>query len=141
MANTNETTNLCGLNRKDFQTTVNGKKTDLYILKNRKGFEVAVTNYGGAIVAIMVPDKNGQVANVIQGYDNIQDVLNTPEPYRSTLIGRYGNRIAKGHFILGLEDYQLHLTQEAYTLHGGPAGFHTRVWDVVDANASKIIFR
>ena len=68
MANTTENVNLCGLNRKDFQTTVNGKKTDLYILKNRKGYEVAVSNYGGAIVAIMVPDKDGKVANVIQGH-------------------------------------------------------------------------
>ena len=69
-----ETENLCGLKRKDFQTTINGKKTDLYILRNRLGYEVAITNYGGAIVAIMVPDKDGKVANVIQGHDNIQDV-------------------------------------------------------------------
>jgi aldose 1-epimerase len=129
MTNTNQTPNLCGLNRKDFQTTINGKKTDLYILKNRKGFEVAVTNYGGAIVAIMVPDKNGQVANVIQGYDNIQDVINTPEPYRSTLIGRYGNRIAKGQFILNGKDYQLAVNDGPNALHGGPTGFHARVWD------------
>ena len=52
MSNATENQNLCGLNRKDFQTTINGKKTDLYILKNRKGYEVAVSNYGGAIVAI-----------------------------------------------------------------------------------------
>ena len=70
-----ETENLCGLKRKDFQTTINGKKTDLYILRNRLGYEVAITNYGGAIVAIMVPDKDGKVANVIQGHDNIQDVI------------------------------------------------------------------
>ena len=129
MANTTETANLCGLNRKDFQTTVNGKKTDLYILKNRKGFEVAVTNYGGAIVAMMVPDKNGQVANVIQGHDNIQDVINSPEPYLSTLIGRYGNRIAKGQFTLNGKEYQLAINNGPNALHGGPSGFHTRVWD------------
>ena len=67
MASNSETANLCGLNRKDFQTTINGKKTDLYILRNRKGYEVAISNYGGAICAIMVPDKDGNVANVIQG--------------------------------------------------------------------------
>ena len=72
MTNSTTCANLCGLNRKDFQTTVNGKKTDLYILRNRKGNEVAITNYGGAIVAIMVPDKDGNVANVIQGFDSIQ---------------------------------------------------------------------
>lgn len=84
---------MCGLRRKDFRTTVNGKQTDLYILRNAKGTEVAVTNYGGAIVGLMVPDKDGQLANVIQGHDNIQDVINSPEPYLSTLIGRFGNRI------------------------------------------------
>ncbi len=59
--------NLCGLKRADFQTTVNGKQTDLFILKNENGAEIAVTNYGGAVLAIMVPDKNGKYANVIQG--------------------------------------------------------------------------
>ena len=62
MTNTTETENICGLRREDFQTTVNGKKTDLFILKNKAGNEVAVTNYGGAVVAIMVPDKDGKLA-------------------------------------------------------------------------------
>ncbi len=129
MANTTEKANLCGLNRKDFQTTVNGKKTDLYILKNRKGYEVAVSNYGGAIVAIMVPDKDGKVANVIEGHDSIQSILNSPEPFLSTLIGRYGNRIAKGQFTLNGKDYQLAVNNGVNHLHGGPTGFHSRVWD------------
>src|SRR5574344_1155481 len=87
---------LSGLKAEDFQTEVKGKKTDLYTLVNKDGYEVSITNYGGAICAIMVPDKNGKVANVIQGHDNIQSVINSPEPYRSTLIGRWGNRICKG---------------------------------------------
>ena len=101
--------NLCGLKRADFQTTVNGKQTDLFILKNENGAEIAVTNYGGAVLAIMVPDKNGKYANVIQGHDSITHVINSHEPFLSTLIGRYGNRIAGGKFILeGKEftDYQ-----------------------------------
>ena len=98
--NTNETPNLCGLKREDFQTAINGKKTDLYILKNKLGNEVAITNYGGALVAIMVPDKDGNDANVIHGHGNIRDVKNSPEPYLSTFIGRYGNRICKGKFTL-----------------------------------------
>ena len=124
-----ETENLCGLKRKDFQTTINGKKTDLYILRNRLGYEVAITNYGGAIVAIMVPDKDGKVANVIQGHDNIQDVINSPEPYLSTLIGRYGNRICRGQFTLNGKEYQLAINNGPNALHGGPTGFHARVWD------------
>ena len=91
-----ETENLCGLKREDFQATVQGKQTDLYILRNNVGNEVAITNYGGAIVAIMVPDRDGQLANVIQGHDNIQDVINSPEPFLSTLVGRYANRICRG---------------------------------------------
>ena len=129
MTNTTENVTLCGLKRKDFQTTINGKKTDLYILKNRLGYEIAITNYGGAIVAIMVPDKDGNVANVIQGHDNIQDVINSPEPYLSTLIGRFGNRIARGQFTLNGKEYQLAINNGPNALHGGPTGFHARVWD------------
>ena len=129
MTNTTENANLCGLKREDFQTTINGKKTDLYILRNRKGYEVAITNYGGAVCAIMVPDKEGKVANVIQGHDNIQSVINSPEPFLSTLIGRYGNRICKGQFTLNGKDYQLAINNGPNALHGGPTGFHARVWD------------
>ncbi len=129
MANTSETANLCGLKRENFQTTVNGKKTDLYILRNRKGYEVAITNYGGAICAIMVPDKDGNVANVIQGHGSIQEVINSPEPFLSTLIGRFGNRICKGQFTLNGKDYQLAINNGANALHGGPTGFHSKVWD------------
>ncbi len=129
MANVTENANLCGLKRENFQTTINGKKTDLYILRNRKGFEVAITNYGGAICSIMVPDKEGKVANVIQGHDNIQSVINSPEPYLSTLIGRFGNRICRGQFTLNGKDYQLAINNGPNALHGGPTGFHARVWD------------
>ena len=99
-----EATTLCGLKREDFQKDINGKKTDLYILRNSEGLEVAITNYGGAIVAIMVPDRDGNVANVIQGHDNIEDCINSPEPFLSTLVGRYGNRICKGRFVMNGKD-------------------------------------
>lgn len=105
-----EPVNKCGLKREDFQTTVNGKKTDLFVLRNKQGNEVAVTNYGGAVVAIMMPDKDGNYANLIQGHDNIQDVINSPEPFLSVLIGRYGNRIKEGKFILHGKEYHWHAT-------------------------------
>jgi len=136
---TTETQNLCGLKCADFQTTVNGKNTDLYILKNKYGNEVAITNYGGAIVAIMVPDKNGNYANIIQGHDNIQDVINSPEPYLSTLIGRYGNRIRKGKFQLNGKEYQLAINNGPNALHGGLKGFNARVWDAIRMNDETII--
>lgn len=90
-----ETQLLCGLKREDFQTTIDGKKTDLYVLRNSQGNEVALTNYGGAVVAIMMPDKEGKHANIIQGHDSIKGVMESPEPYLSTLVGRYANRIAR----------------------------------------------
>ena len=102
--------NLCGLKRTDFQKNIGGKETDLFILTNDNGAEMAITNYGGAILAIMVPDKNGKLANVVQGHDNIESVINSPEVFLSTLIGRYGNRIAKGKFQLTVKNTNLQST-------------------------------
>ena len=130
--------NLSGLNPKDFQTEIDGKMTDLYILKNQNGYEVAVTNYGGSLVAIMVPDKDGQVANVIQGHDNIQDAIDSPEPFLSTLVGRYGNRIAKGKFTLEGKEYSLSINNGPNHLHGGPTGFHARVWDAEQLSENSL---
>ena len=121
--------NLSGLSRKDFQKDINDKKTDLFILKNKKGMEVAVTNYGCAILSIMVPDKNGKYANVILGHDSIDHVINSPEPFLSTTIGRYGNRIANGKFTLDGTEYQLPQNNNGHCLHGGPKGYHAVVWD------------
>lgn len=134
MANFEETPNVCGLRREDFQTTVNGKKTDLFVLRNSKGNEVAITNYGGAIVALMVPDKDGNMGNVIMGHDNIQDVINSPEPYLSRLIGRFGNRIAKGKFTLHGKQYQVAVNNGPNSLHGGKNGFNVKVWSPEQMN-------
>ena len=139
--NTNETENICGLKRADFQTTINGKQTDLYVLRNDKGHEVAITNYGGALVAIMVPDKEGKLANVIQGHDNIQDVINSPEPYLSTLIGRYGNRICKGKFQLHGKEYNLPINNGPNSLHGGKKGFNAKVWDALQMNDWSLVLK
>ena len=76
--------NLSGLDKKAFQKNINNQQTDLYILKNAQGMEVAVTNYGCALLSIMVPDKNGKYANVVLGHDSIEHVINSPEPFLST---------------------------------------------------------
>lgn len=133
--------NLSKLDRKDFQKEINNKQTDLFILTNAKGMEVAVTNYGCAILSIMVPDKHGTYANVVLGHDNIESVINSPEPFLSTTIGRYGNRIAKGKFTLYGEEHQLAINNGPNSLHGGPTGFHARVWDAEQIDASTIVFR
>lgn len=141
MTNTTETENLCGLKPNDFQTTIDGKNTNLYILKNNVGNEVAITNYGGAIVAIMIPDKDGKLANVIQGHDNIQDVIHSPEPYLSTLVGRYGNRIAKGKFHLHGKEYNLPINNGPNCLHGGIKGFNAKVWDALQMNNQTLVLK
>ncbi len=136
-----ETQTISGLKKENFQTTVQGKKTDLYILKNAAGNEVAVTNYGGAIVAIMVPDKNGKLGNVIMGHDNINDVINSPEPYLSRIIGRYGNRIAKGKFQLNGKEYQLATNNGVNHLHGGNEGFNVKVWDATQMSDNGVVMK
>lgn len=141
MMNTTETENICGLRREDFQSQINGKDTDLYILRNSEGNEVAITNYGGSLVAIMVPDRDGNRANVIQGHDNIEDCVNSPEPYLSTLIGRYGNRICKGKFQLHGKEYQLPINNGPNSLHGGKKGFNAKVWDALQMNDHTLVLK
>lgn len=132
--------NLSRLKAEDFEKEIDGRKTALYILKNKKGHEVGITNYGGALVSIMVPDRDGNIANVVQGHDNIDDVVSSPEPFLSTLIGRYGNRICKGKFTLDGVEYNLAINNGPNALHGGPTGFHARVWDAeqIDAQTLKL---
>lgn len=124
-----EQTNLAGLKREDFQAEVQGKKTDLYILRNAKGAELAVTNFAGAVCSLMVPDRNGKMASVVMGHDSLEHVMNSAETYLSVLIGRYGNRIAKGRFTLDGKEYTLATNDGPNSLHGGPTGFHKRVWN------------
>jgi len=134
-----ETQNLSGLKRENFQATVQGKQTDLYTLVNASGAQVQITNYGGGIVAIMVPDKNGNMANVIQGHNSIQDMVGTTEPFLSTLIGRFGNRICKGKFTMNGKEYSLACNNGENHLHGGPTGCHARVWDAEQLNDQELV--
>lgn len=126
------------MKREDFQTTINGKETDLFILKNAE-LEVAITNYGGAIVAIMAKDKDGKYANVIHGHDSIKCLLESNDPYRSTIIGRFGNRIAGGKYTLGGKEYQLPINDGPNSLHGGIKGYNAKVWKAIQMNESTVI--
>lgn len=81
-----------GLLRTNFQTEVGGKKTDLYTLRNKNNMEVCVTNFGGRIVSVMVPDKDGKMQDVVLGFDSIQDYISKPSDFGAS-IGRYANRI------------------------------------------------
>ena len=104
-------TGMSALDRKAFQADIEGKHTDLFILRNALGMEVAVTNYGCALISIMVPDKHGKYANVVMSHDSIEETIHSPEPFLSTTIGRYGNRIAGGKFTLFGEEYCLAINQ------------------------------
>lgn len=119
---------LSGLNKENFQSEVKGKKTDLYVLTNANGMEVAITNYGGVIVSVMVPDRDGEMQDVVLGFDNIDDYVNIKNDFGAT-IGRYGNRIANGKIVLGDVEYELSVNDNGNTLHGGPEGFNTQVFD------------
>src|SRR5574344_1067253 len=133
--------NLSGLKREDFQKEINGRFTDLFILRNKNGMEVAVTNYGCTVLSIMVPDKHGNYANVILGHDNIDSVINSPEPFLSTTVGRYANRIANGKFTLFGEEHELVINNGPNSLHGGPTGFHARVWHAEQIDERTIEFK
>lgn len=126
------------LKAENFQKTINGKQTNLYFLKNGN-IQAAITNYGGRIVGLCTPDKNGQMADIVLGFSSIDGYLKAKEAFHGALIGRVGNRIAKGKFTLNGKEYTLPCNNGVNHLHGGPGGFHNVVWDVKAATDSSIV--
>ena len=130
---------LSGLDPADFATD----STALYTLSNENGMEVCFTNFGGRIVSIMVPDKDGNMTDVCLGHDNIDDYVKYGAEGCNfgALIGRYGNRIAKGKFTLDGETYQLPINNGPNSLHGGgPIAFHNRIWEANLINDHNLEF-
>lgn len=121
-----------------FKTSIDGKSTQLFRLKNSGGMEAAITNYGGRIVGLVVPNKKGEPTDVVIGMESIQAYQNSTEPYFGALIGRVGNRIAEGKFTLDEKVYQLSLNNGPNTLHGGNKGFQYVVWDAEQINDSTL---
>jgi aldose 1-epimerase len=122
-----------GIAHESFGTTTDGSPVEIYTLRNADGMEVRIMTYGGIIESLKVPDKNGQLGDVVLGYDTIDGYL-TNSPYFGALIGRYGNRIAKGHFTLDGQDYTLATNNVPNSLHGGTKGFDKVVWTVTKAD-------
>jgi aldose 1-epimerase len=124
----------CGNNKtKEMVTTqsfgsFDGKDVSLYTLTNKKGDVLKISNYGAVIVEIIVPDRNGKKENVTLGYDKLDGYVNG-DPYFGKVVGQYANRIAKGKFTLDGVDYTLAINNAPNALHGGPTGWHSRVWD------------
>jgi aldose 1-epimerase len=118
-----------------FGKTEDGQPVDLYVLTNQSGVEVAIINYGGAVVSLKVPDKSGKVADVVLGYDNLRG-YETDKAFFGAIIGRYANRIAHGKFILNGVNYSVPKNDGENSLHGGIKGFNKRVWTAKDVSNS-----
>jgi aldose 1-epimerase len=121
-----------------FKGAHNGKATSLYTLKNTNGLIAQVTNYGAIIVSIYAPDRKGNLADVVQGYDTIREYIDGNGPYMGAVCGRCANRIAKGKFSLLGKEYTLAVNNGPNHLHGGINGFSRVVWDVVKKTDSSV---
>lgn len=117
-----------GISKRPWGKTDDGKAVDLYTLTNSKGMTVSITTYGGIVVSVCVPDRKGDLGDVILGFDDLKGYL-AGHPYFGALVGRYGNRIAGGHFTLGGKEYTLAQNDNGQSLHGGLKGFDKVVWD------------
>ena len=116
-----------GITKTSFGKTDAGENIDLYTLRNTHGVEATITNYGGIVVSLKVPDRNGKFDDVVLGFKDLDGYLK-PGPYFGALIGRYGNRIAKGRFTLNGVEYKLAVNNGENHLHGGIKGFDKVVW-------------
>jgi len=126
------------LNKQNFERVIDGKKVDLFTLKNKNGLVTQITNYGGRVVNLWVPDKTGNFEDIVLGYETIEGYLQPNEAYFGALIGRYGNRIANGKFILNDSTYTLAKNNGVNHLHGGKKGFNNVVWDAHQISDSEL---
>ena len=134
----NDKLTLSGLNPSRFEKVINeNQTTKLYTLKNTNGMEVCITNFGARIVSIMVPDKNGDMKDVVLGFDNIDDYIQVPSDFGAT-IGRYANRIGQGKITIDGKEIQLPQNNYGHCLHGGPTGWQYKVFKVNQANNQSI---
>lgn len=128
-----------GLDPANFISEYNGQPTGLYTLKNAAGMEVCITNFGGRIVSIMVPDRDGNFRDVVLGFDKVSDYFpeNNQSDFGAT-IGRYANRIANGKFTLDGVEYQLPQNNNGHCLHGGPQGWQYKVFSVQEYSSNML---
>ena len=131
-------TTLSGLNPADFETTIGDQTTQLYTLKNANGMEVCITPFGGRIVSVMVPDRTGEMRDVVLGFDKISDYQTIPTDFGAS-IGRYANRIGQGKFTLDGVEYQLPQNNFGHCLHGGPNGWQYSIYSVKEATENSVV--
>ena len=128
---------LSGLDPEAFVGEKNGKATALYTLTNANGMEVCITNFGGRLVSVMVPDKDGKMVDVILGFDNVNDYMTKPSDFGAS-IGRYANRIAGGKFVLDGETVVLDQNDGENCLHGGAEGWQYQVYEAEQLDAQTL---
>ena len=134
---------ISGLNPTAFDSIINGKKTELITLSNQNGMEVCLTNYGGRVVSIVVPDKDNQPTDVVLGYDNLAqyaDTINSPSDYGST-VGRYANRIKDSKINVSGKEYHLRANDNGNSLHGGGnTGWMHQIYAIKAKTDSSVVF-
>jgi len=121
-----------GLSKSEFGKMPDGTPIELYTLTNSHGMKVSITNYGGIVESLVVPDRNGHMDDVVLGFDNLAGYLQPGEPYFGAIVGRYANRIGHAMFKTGDEEHRLYKNDGDNTLHGGRVGFDKRVWTALD---------
>ena len=126
---------MLSINKKKFGT-LEGVDVDIYIVRNSNGLELSITNYGGRVTSILVPNKSGKLENIVLGFDNLDDYLKD-KYYLGAIIGRFANRISKGVFNLEGKTYTLRVNNGSNHLHGGLKGFDKVVWDVKEVNCKS----
>jgi aldose 1-epimerase len=133
-ASNSEATKSGSIKKSSFGKTPEGVQADLYTLTNKNGVEVDITNYGGAVVSLKVPDRNGKLGDVVLGFDSV-DGYESNKSYIGAIIGRYGNRIGHAQFSIDGKTYTLAKNNGENTLHGGIKGFNKAVWSAKEIPA------
>src|SRR5512135_1110723 len=127
-------------NQAAFGKLADGSTAFLYTLGNSSGMTATVTDYGAAVVSLLVPDRRGRLDDVVLGYDTLEGYVRD-RSFIGSIVGRYGNRIAGGRFLLDGTEYRLALNDGPHHLHGGTGGFHKKLWAPVSAGASHLELR
>ncbi|WP_346863436.1 aldose epimerase family protein [uncultured Draconibacterium sp.] len=128
------------ISEQDFNTTYKGEEVKLYTLENSNGLICQLTNFGARVVSLYTPDKDGNLGDVVVGYGTGDDFINKKENFFGAIIGRYGNRIGEGRFVIDETEYLLEKNDGANHLHGGSDGFHRQVWTVENQSGNEITF-
>lgn len=128
------------MNSKRFEVLIDGKKTQLFTLKNNNGLSAIFSNYGQRIIALNVPDKKGNFDDIVLGFSSLKEYFTGPGKYFGAFIGRYGNRIASGKYQHAGVTYQLTQNEGENHLHGGEKGFESIIWEANQINEKEIQF-